>query len=209
MATLGYLRQLNDKRYRIGRPLFALAAGALDEMEMVSLATPILAELSRRTGESGHFSVPLGDTIVVLARTLGSGAFQLADRIGVVRPAYCTALGKIVLAGLPKDQLLRYLDDAELKPLTPRTITERKALLGEVDQVRHSDVAFDDREFDPELRCAAMPIRNFTGQVIGAIGISGPVWRMSLQTLHGYLPNLKQAAIGLSHALGAPAAANS
>src|ERR1700674_5982962 len=96
MVSLGYVRQIKDgKRYRIGRPLFALAASALDEIEMVSLATPVLEELSRETGESGHFAVRMGDAVVVIARTSGPGAFQLTDRVGVVRPAHCTALGKI------------------------------------------------------------------------------------------------------------------
>ena len=66
MVSLGYVRQMKDsKRYRIGRPLFALAASALDEVEMVSLATPVLEELSRETGESGHFAVRMGDAIVL------------------------------------------------------------------------------------------------------------------------------------------------
>src|ERR1700687_4610092 len=77
LVTLGYVRQLKDsKRYRIGRPLFALAASALDELEMVSLATPVLEDLSRETGESAHFSVRMGDAVVVLARTSGPGAVQ-------------------------------------------------------------------------------------------------------------------------------------
>ena len=101
MVSLGYVRQMKDsKRYRIGRPLFALAASALDEIEMISLAAPVLDELARTTGESAHFSVPMGDAVVVLARTGGPGAFQLNDRVGVVRPAHCTALGKIMLAAL-------------------------------------------------------------------------------------------------------------
>ena len=87
LASLGYVRQMPDsKRYRIGRPLFALAASALDEVEMVSLATPILEDLSRETGESAHFSVRMDDAVVVLARTGGKGAFQLNDRAGAVRP---------------------------------------------------------------------------------------------------------------------------
>ena len=65
---------------------------------MVSLATPILEDLSRETGESAHFSVRMGDAVVVLARTGGPGAFQFNDRAGAVRPAHCTALGKIMLA---------------------------------------------------------------------------------------------------------------
>ena len=83
MVSLGYVRQLKEtKRYRIGRPLFALAASALDEKEMVSLATPVLEELSRETGESAHFSVRMGDAVVVLARTSGQGAFQLTTGSG-------------------------------------------------------------------------------------------------------------------------------
>ena len=72
MVSLGYLRQEKDsKRYRIGRPLFALAASALDEIEMVNVATPVLEELSRQTGESAHFAVRMGDAVVVIARTSG------------------------------------------------------------------------------------------------------------------------------------------
>src|SRR5437899_12841521 len=72
MVSLGYIRQEKDtKRYRVGRPLFALAASALDEIEMVNLATPILEDLSRETGESGHFAVRMGDAVVVIARTSG------------------------------------------------------------------------------------------------------------------------------------------
>ena len=70
MVSLGYMRQERDsKRYRVGRPLFALAASALDEIEMVNLATPVLEDLSRETGESGHFAVRMGDSVVVIART--------------------------------------------------------------------------------------------------------------------------------------------
>ena len=83
LVALGYIRQEPDsRRYRIGRPLFALAASALDEIEMVSLATPIMEELSAKTGESSHFAVRMGDAIVVIARTSGPGAFQLAERVG-------------------------------------------------------------------------------------------------------------------------------
>src|SRR5262249_7148130 len=124
LVSLGYVRQMRDsKRYRIGRPLFALAASALDEVEMVSLATPILEDLSRETGESAHFSVRLGDDVVVLARTGGKGAFQLTDRAGAVRPAHCTALGKIMLAALAPEQLEQFMARAELKAHTPKSIT--------------------------------------------------------------------------------------
>ena len=204
MASLGYVRQIKDtKRYRIGRPLFALAAGALDEIEMVSMATPVLDDLSHETGESSHFATRMSDAVVVMARTPGPGAFQLTERMGVVRPAYCTALGKVILAALRPDQLERYLDRVELKLLTQNTITERGRLLQEIAEIRSAGIAFDDCEFDSELRCAAMPIFDFSGKVVGAIGISGPVWRLSIQALRSRARSLEAAAKRLSEAFGA------
>src|SRR5262245_56927127 len=210
MVSLGYVRQLKDsKRYRVGRPLFALAASSLDDVEMVSMATPILEDLSRETGESGHFAVRMGDSIVVIARTSGSGAFQLTDRVGVIRPAHATALGKIVLAALRPEQLDRYLERAELKPHTPKSISEVGALRREIEEVRRANIAYDDGEFDSELRCVAVPVRDFTGQVVGAIGISGPIWRLSLQVLQGRAKLVQSAADKLSADFGAAAAARS
>ncbi|MGH6753754.1 MAG: IclR family transcriptional regulator, partial [Bradyrhizobium sp.] len=204
LVTLGYMRQERDsKRYRVGRPLFALAASALDEIEMVNLSTPILEDLSRETGESGHFAVRMGDSVVVIARTSGSGAFQLTDRVGVVRPAHCTALGKIILASLRPDQLKRFLERVELKPSTGKSITDPAVLLREITEIRRSAIAIDDGEYNAEVRCIAVPVYNFTGDVIGALGISGPIWRMSDQVLKSRAKLVQTAATRLSAEFGA------
>jgi DNA-binding IclR family transcriptional regulator len=203
MVSLGYIRQIkDDKRYRIGRPLFALAANALDEIEMVSLAMPVLESLSRDTGESGHFAVPMGDSVVVIARTAGPGAFQLTERVGVVRPAHCTALGKVILAALKADQLDGFLKRAELAAVTPNSITDAAVLRKNLDEVRQSGIAFDDGEFNPEVRCIGVPVRDFTGQIIGAVGISGPIWRLNIQALQGRAQAVLAAAARLSAEFG-------
>jgi DNA-binding IclR family transcriptional regulator len=210
MVSLGYLRQEKDsKRYRVGRPLFALAAGALDEIEMVNLATPLLEELSRETGESGHFAVRMGDAVVVIARTSGAGAFQLTDRVGVVRPAHCTALGKIILASLRPDQLKRFVERVDMKPSTEKSITNTATLLREIAEIKRSGIAFDDGEFNPEVRCIAVPVMDFTGQVIGALGISGPIWRLSNHVLQGHARIVRAAANRLSVEFGARGVAKS
>ena len=204
MVSLGYLRQERDsKRYRVGRPLFALAASALDEIEMVNVATPIMEELSRETGESSHFAVRMGDAVVVIARTSGPGAFQLTDRVGVVRPAHCTALGKIILAALRPDQVKRFLERVELTPSTKKSITKASVLLREIAEIRRSAVAFDDGEFNPEVRCVAVPVYNFTGDVVGALGVSGPIWRMTDPLLQVRARAVKAAAQRLSTEFGA------
>jgi IclR family KDG regulon transcriptional repressor len=204
MVSLGYIRQEKDtKRYRVGRPLFALAASSLDEIEMVNVATPVLEDLARDTGESSHFAVRMGDAVTVIARTSGPGAFQLTDRVGVVRPAHCTALGKIILAALRPDQLQRYLERVELTPSTEKSITDIAVLGREIEEIRRSGIAFDDGEFNLEVRCVAVPVRDFTGQIIGALGISGPVWRLSIQALQSRAKMLQGAANRLSADFGA------
>jgi IclR family KDG regulon transcriptional repressor len=210
LASLGYLRQDKEsKRYRIGRPLFALAASALDEIEMVHVATPVLEDLSRETSESGHFGVRMGDAVVVIARTSGPGAFQLTERVGVVRPVHCTALGKIILAALRPDQLKRMLERIELKPATENSITDAAGLLKEIEEIRRTGIAFDDGEFNAEVRCIAVPVLDFTGQIIGALGISGPIWRLSNQALQGHARLVRAAASRLSTELGAKSLAKS
>ena len=204
MVSLGYIRQEKDtKKYRVGRPLFALAASALDEIEMVNVATPVLEDLSRETGESAHFAVRMGDAVVVIARTSGPGAFQLTDRVGVVRPAHCTALGKIILASLRQDQLTRFLERVDMKPSTKKSITDTAVLVREIAEIKRTGIAFDDGEFNPEVRCVAVPVTDFTGQVIGALGISGPIWRLSNQTLHNSAQIVQAAATRLSAEFGA------
>ncbi len=203
MVMLGYIEQSKDsKRYRVGRRLFTLAAGALDEIELVNLATPVLENLTRATGECSHFAVRSGDDIVVLAKTAGTGMFQMVDRAGVVRPAHCTALGKVLLAALTPAQVDRYLASHELRRLTPKTIVERDALLRELKEVRRSGIGIDDGEFDAEARCVAVPVRDFTGQVTGAIGLSAPIWRLSIQALQEKASQVREAASALSHELG-------
>jgi len=95
---------------------------------------------------------------------------------------------------------------APFTAMTPKSITDATALGREVDEVRRPGVAFDDGEFDPEVRCVALPVRDFTGLVIGALGLSGPVWRLSTQVLQSRVKHVRKAAELLSRAFGAPAA---
>jgi DNA-binding IclR family transcriptional regulator len=203
MVQLGYVSQLADSRkYRIGRRMFTLAAGAMDEIELVSVATPVLEKLTRETGEYSHFAIRSGEQIVVVAKTAGTGIFQMVDRTGAVRPGHATALGKVLLAALSPSQLDRYLETCELRKFTAKTIVKKDALLRELEEVRRKGLAFDDGEFDPEARCVAVPVRDFTGRVAGAIGMSGPMWRLSLQALQEKSKYVREAAVQLSAELG-------
>lgn len=203
LLTLGYLRQMEESRfYRIGRPLFALASAAFDEVELINAARPVLAELANATGETSYFGVMSGEKLVVLAKHDGSGVIRINDRIGNVRPLHCTALGKVMLSTFEQQQFETFLQNTDLPVFTSKTIKTIEQLRQEIAEVRRSGIAFDDGEVSEELRCAAVPVYNFTNQVIGSLGISGPGWRLSIQALHKNTITLQQAADHLSSALG-------
>jgi len=103
--------------------------------------------------------------------------------------------------------LKRFLERVELKPSTGKTITDIQVLLREIAEIKHSGIAFDDGEFNAEVRCIAVPVMDFTGQIIGALGISGPIWRLSNQTLQGHAKVVRAAANRLSAEFGAKSVA--
>jgi IclR family KDG regulon transcriptional repressor len=203
LVTLGYLRQDEiTKVYRVGSLIFNLAATASDEIEMAKFAEPFIADLAMRTGETSHLAIRSGDEIVVIGRSYGTGAFHFAERTGATRPFHATAIGKAILAAMPQKNLEALLNRIELRAITPRTITDPKKLLDEIEKIRQTAIAYDDGEFHPELRCMAVQIRNFTGKVVGALGISTAAWRLSLNDLAVKGITLKEVGEDLSKTLG-------
>lgn len=203
MQQLGYISQVRDsKRYRIGSRLFTLAAGALEENTLLALATPVLEALTAATGESAHFAIRSGNEIIVIARTAGSGMLQLVDRTGSQRPAHATALGKVLLTALADAQVRRFLGATDLRRYTAKTLVDPEVIAREIDQARRKGIAYDDGEFDEEVRCVAVPVHDFAGRIAGAVGISGAVWRLSLQALQEKARHVREAAATLSAQLG-------
>lgn len=204
MVGLGYLRRgPKNKNYFIGSRLFCLAASARNELMLVMAADPVLRELALATGESCLFGIrAIDDLAIVVGKAEGNGVFQISDRLGGARPAHCTGMGKVLLAYLSAERLDLYLGTHELKAFTPNTITERARLEAELVEIRRSGLALDDAEFHADLRCIAAPVRDFTHQVIGALALSGPSWRLSMQSLQARAGVLKKAAEDLSTRLG-------
>jgi DNA-binding IclR family transcriptional regulator len=190
------------KRYQLGRTIFAIAANSLTEIQLVSAARPLLEKLSETTGESSHLALPWGSNVVIALRLAGTGSVQLVDRTGGLRPSHCTSIGKIMLAEMSPHQFENFLSTEELKPWTVKTITDPERLRQEIAEVRARGIAYDDAEFDDEARCVAAPVRDFSGQVIAALGISGPIWRMSLPRLQEIARLVSETAAELSSELG-------
>ena len=203
LVAVGFLvQEAETKRYRVGSRIFALAAGAINDPTLLTFGTPVLEALSAQTGEAAHLAVRTRGEIALVARTEATGMLQMSDRAGIMRPAHATAIGKLLLAYLPDTQRQQTLDGLALPKLTSATITDRTKLEAELDEVQRTGLAHDRCEFDPDVRCLAMPVRDFSGRCVAAIGMSGPVWRMSDEAVQEKGKALAQAARTLSAELG-------
>jgi DNA-binding IclR family transcriptional regulator len=203
LVSLGYLRTgPDDKRYRIGRGIFQLASACLDEAEICATATPYLEKLAEATGEASHYAIWERRKALILVRHAGPNALQINERAGTLRPVYCTAIGKALLSGLEPDAYDDYTRDIDFAPYTSSTLKDAQELRLQVEKARRDGIAFDDCEFNAEVRCMAATVRDFSGKVVGAIGFSGPVWRMSLTDMAEYTSITRSIAAELSEQFG-------
>jgi DNA-binding IclR family transcriptional regulator len=203
LVALGYLVQDGTtRRYRLGPKAFRVAASGWGEAQLSGAAAPFLAELARHSGETAHLAVFDRGEVVVLNKVDGSSPVRLAERVGYPRPAHCTAIGKVLLAHLPERDFRAFLANADLRPLTARTITSPSRLAAELRRIRARGHALDDEEFTRGIRCLAAPVTNFTGRVVAALGISGPIWRVSRERAAAIAKVVIETADHLSRHLG-------
>jgi DNA-binding IclR family transcriptional regulator len=203
LVALGMLRQEpQSKRYRVGPRLFSLAAGALDELELVDMAAPYLTSLAEDTGENSHLAVSAGKEVVIIGKCDGGATIRLAERVGSARPPHATAIGKVLLSALTPPQLDKLLATLPLDPITPKTIVDIGQLKEAIREAGKNGIAFDDGESYPDVRCLAAPVFDFRNRMIAAIGISAPIWRFGLNRIGEFSALVQDAARNLSQQLG-------
>jgi DNA-binding IclR family transcriptional regulator len=191
-----------DRKYRVGTKAFQIAASAWNETRLATFAAPILGEVAQRTGETSFLALFARGELVVVDKVEGGGPIHVTERVGAPRPAYCTAIGKILLAFFSEKQLSVFLAKNRLRPFTPKTIVSASLLRRELTRIREQGYAVDDEEFMIGVRCVAAPLRNFTGNVVAAIAISGPAWQMTPDRISDHADYLKPVAHRLSQQLG-------
>lgn len=199
----GMLRQdAATKTYRIGSRLFGLASSSIDEIEIRETARHILLTLAASTSENTHVAVWSGHHVVIIGRCEGSSSVRVAERVGVLRPAYATAIGKCLLSGLSKDELGSYLESTDLQPITEKTHVTRATLIDDLNRVKMKGIAEDRGEMDMDIHCIAAPTRDLSRQVVAAVGISAPRWRIDDQNHSALCSKISGAAEELSLLLG-------
>ena len=176
-------------RYRPGMLLVALSQDIVPQELWGKAPQRLLAKLADDLGVSVQVGV-LEDGMVTYVARAGRERPALPVDVGTQLEAYCTALGKVLLAALDERALEAFLLDGELIPLTERTITDPAALRVELEKVRREALARDDREVLDELGCLAMPLHDPAGRVVAAISVSQDADRMNefhVQQLRGAL----------------------
>jgi DNA-binding IclR family transcriptional regulator len=209
LSTAGYLRRAGAPgRYSLGGKLARLSGLVSQAAALPEVATPVLQELVERLGETGHIAVLDGSEVMTTVVVDGWHSVRMHSSVGKRSPAHATAIGKVLLAGLPDAEVRRRFGRAALERRTPATVESVDALLAQLAEARKDDCAFDREELEPGLRCIAAPVRDHTGAVIAAAGISGPADRITAETSPGLAEAVRAAAGEISARLGAqPAAA--
>jgi DNA-binding IclR family transcriptional regulator len=190
-------------RYRLGLRLFELGGLVLQQMNLWDEALPFLESLVRESGETGHMAVLDGGEAIYIEKVEARRALRIPSAMGRGYPAHATSLGKVLLAHLPEDEVQAIIATRGLARYTPKTITDAAALAEELARIRAQGYAVDNEEYDEGLRCVGAPIRDHTGAVVAALGIGGPVTRVTPERLPGLADLVIAAAKGLSRRLGA------
>ncbi len=204
LCALGLVAQ-SDRSFTIGAGVLWLAARRLEQLELRTVGRPVLAELRDRTGETVHLGVLEGGQVVYVEKVESPGPIRMASMVGRIVPAHSTALGKAMLAYLPREEVERILERHGLPRRTPNTITDPARLFQELATVRSRGFSLDNVENEEGIRCVGAAIFDHRGKVAGALSVSGSVTTISLERARRELgPLVREAAGRISEAMGWP-----
>jgi DNA-binding IclR family transcriptional regulator len=178
LARRGLLeRDPSSERYRLGFGLVRLAGAAMAGLDLVSAARPELADLAERTRETATLDVVSGDAVVSIDQVTGARSIVAASWVGRRTPLHATATGKVLLAAMDEAELDRLLA-RPLERATTRTVTDPDALREQLGEVRRRGWAQALGELEEGLDAVAAPVRTADGEVVAALSVSGPAFRM-------------------------------
>ena len=207
LVALGYLEQGASRKYRLGLRVTDLGMSALNSTGLREHSHLYLQELRQRTSYTVSLAVLDGTDILYVDRVRsfrrGQGRIDLDLQPGSRLPAYCTAMGKLLLAYLPDTEQRDLFTSMKLTKRGPNTITSKKALYDELDEVRTAGFAVNDQELAPELYTISAPVRNQDRHVVAAINLAAHSSMISLEEMVDALgPHLVSTADRISARLG-------
>ena len=189
-------------KYQLGSRILALGLSALSRLGIQQVAMPHLRHLVAESGETAHIGVLRDGEVISIANVRSTQALHAPSETGTRHPVHCSSLGKAILAFGPDDDVELFLKDRKLEGFTRNTITSHPMFLREIEIVRQNGYALDDEERENGLRCIGAPVRNNIGEVVAAVSIAGPVFRISRDRLPALASLVMDAAAQISASLG-------
>lgn len=207
LVALGFLEQGASRKYRLGLRVTDLGMSVLNSIGLREHSRPYLEELRRRSSYTVNVAVLDGPEVLYVDRARsfrrGQSKIDLNLRPGSRLPAYCTSMGKILLAFLPEGEQRELIGQMTLTRRGPNAITSKRALRMELEQIRKEGLAVNDEELAEGLYSMAAPIRDESRAVVAAINMAAHASMISLEQLVDALgPHLVATADHISARLG-------
>ncbi|MET9601600.1 MULTISPECIES: IclR family transcriptional regulator [unclassified Streptomyces] len=194
----GLVYRQTDGRYRLGAQLFALAAEAIENLDVRDIAHPHLMELNRATGHTVHLALHQDDEVVYVDKVDSRYPVRMYSRIGRPVPLTVAAVAKLLLADLPDAERRALADRIEYPRYTARSTPDAAAFLRELDLVREQGWATDLGGHEESINCLGAPVHGPDGRVVAALSVSAPGVVLAAEGLLELLPQVLRTADAIS-----------
>lgn len=196
------VEQLAERgKYRLGFGIVRLAGATMARLDLAREGRPVCRRLAARLGETINVAVRDTGAAMNIIQEQGSATVSVQNWIGQRTPLHATSSGKVLLAWAPDEEVTTLLNGT-LVALTPHTITSPAALRADIQRVRERGWACTSDELEIGLNAVAVPIRDADGCVIGAVSVSGPAYRLTVETFPQTAMLLGAAAEEISAQIG-------
>lgn len=175
VKSLGYINQnpLNHK-YSNSFKFFEIGNDVVKRLGLRQQASPYLRELSEKTHEAVNLAILDGDKVLYIDKIESQSTIKVDLSVGKRFPAYCTGLGKILLAWLPESKVLEIVGPSPFRRYTENTVTTIEDLLIQLREIRDQEISWDNEEYVEGLFCIAAPVRGNSGDVVAALSVALP-----------------------------------
>jgi DNA-binding IclR family transcriptional regulator len=182
------------QRYTLGLRLIRLAHGAWESASLVEVARPVIDRLAHQFGTTVHLACLDNAQVLYLDKRIPRPTISMFSAPGRIGPAYCTGVGKAMLAYLPEDRRRAAVAAQAFRPFTARTLTSPHALEAELAAIRRRGWSLDNEEHEETVICVALPILGSDGAVLGAVSVTSTTHVTSLADLERGAPDIRAAA---------------
>ena len=204
LENKGYVVQDDTGRYSLTYKLCRIANNIKIHTSIRNICLPFMKEVSRYFGETVNLSEEENMSVVYLeVIQCERQALCTTQRIGKVAPLYCTGVGKLFILNHPWEKLCDYYEKNKPVKYTENTCTTMEEIFNKRETARECGYSIDDEECEMGMRCVAVPIRNYTGEIIAGLSVSGPTTRMTLENIQEKVPYLLEISKKISRRLGA------